>query len=299
MHSGILFIDKPAGITSAGVVARVKRILGAERVGHAGTLDPDATGLLIVLVNGATRVASYAADGTKCYSGIMRLGVTTSTDDMAGEILTESSTIPPFEQVVEACARFVGPIQQVPPKVSAIKVGGKRAHKLSREGHDFELSAREVVVSRFDVEKISDTSFRYVVECSPGTYVRSLARDVGDLLGCGGAVESIRRERSGPFSVEGALTLEEIAWDRLRDWSLLIPHIPRIEISEESAAAIRNGHQITLKRVAELPEVASLPRSSIFCYASQGDPETLGLLHVLPTGELQVALNLGRYPGRK
>jgi tRNA pseudouridine55 synthase len=299
MHSGILFIDKPGGITSAGVVARVKRILGAERVGHAGTLDPDATGLLIVLVNGATRVASYAADGAKRYSGIMRLGVTTSTDDMAGEVLTESSTIPPFEKVVEACARFVGPIQQVPPKVSAIKVGGKRAHKLSREGHEFELSAREVVVSRFDVEKISDTSFRYVVECSPGTYVRSLARDVGDLLGCGGAVESIRRERSGPFSVEGALTLEEIGWERLRDWSLLIPHIPRIEISEESAAAIRNGHQITLKRVAELPEVASLPRPSLFCYASKGDPETLGLLNVLPTGELQVALNLGRYPGRK
>jgi len=299
MHSGILFIDKPAGITSAGVVARVKRILGAERVGHAGTLDPDATGLLIVLVNGATRVASYAADGAKRYSGSMRLGVTTSTDDMAGEVLSESSAIPPFEQVVEACARFVGPIQQVPPKVSAIKVGGKRAHKLSREGHEFELLAREVVVSRFDTEKISETSFRYVVECSPGTYVRSLARDVGDSLGCGGAVESIRRERSGPFSVEGALTLEEIGWERLRDWSLLIPHIPRIEISEESAAAIRNGHQITLKRVAELPEVASLPRPSLFCYASKGDPETLGLLNVLPTGELQVALNLGRYPGRK
>ncbi len=299
MHSGILFIDKPAGITSAGVVARVKRILGAERVGHAGTLDPDATGLLIVLVNGATRVASYAADGAKRYCGIMRLGVTTSTDDMAGEVLTESSTIPPFEKVVDACARFIGPIQQVPPKVSAIKVGGKRAHKLSREGHEFELSAREVVVSRFDIEKISDTSFRYVVECSPGTYVRSLARDVGDLLGCGGAVESIRRERSGPFSVEGALSLEEIAWERVRDWSLLIPHIPRIEITEESAAAIRNGHQITLKRVGELPEVASLPRPSLFCYASKGDPETLGLLNVLPTGELQVALNLGRYPGRK
>jgi tRNA pseudouridine55 synthase len=299
MHSGILFIDKPAGITSAGVVARVKRILGAERVGHAGTLDPDATGLLIVLVNGATRVASYAADGAKRYSGIMRLGVTTSTDDMAGEVLTESSTIPPFNKVVEACARFVGPIQQVPPKVSAIKVGGKRAHKLSREGREFELSAREVVVSRFDSEEISDTSFRYVVECSPGTYVRSLARDVGELLGCGAAVESIRREMSGPFSVEGALTLEQIAWSELRDWSLLIPHIPRIEISEEMAAAIRNGHQITLKRVAELPEVASLPKLSLFCYASKGDPETLGLLNVLPSGELQVALNVGRYPGRK
>jgi tRNA pseudouridine55 synthase len=299
MHSGIILIDKPAGITSAGVVGRVKRVLGAERVGHAGTLDPDATGLLVILVNGATRVASYAADGTKRYSGIMRLGVTTSTDDMAGAVLTESSDIPPFEKVLEASRQFVGPIQQIPPKVSAIKVQGQRAHKLSREGQEFELTAREVTVSRFDISKVSSASFSYVVECSPGTYVRSLARDIGEVLGCGGAVESIRREKSGPLSVEGALSLEQISWGHLQDWSLLIPHIPRVEISEEMAAAILNGHQLTLKRVAALPEVASLPRYSVFAYASTGERETLGLLKVLPTGDLQVAINLGRYPGQK
>jgi len=299
MHSGIILIDKPAGITSAGVVGRVKRVLGAERVGHAGTLDPDATGLLVVLVNGATRVASYAADGTKRYSGVMRLGVTTSTDDMAGEVLTESSEIPPFEQVLEASRTFVGAIQQVPPKVSAIKVQGKRAHKMSREGEVFELAAREVSVFRFDISKVSDTSFSYVVECSPGTYVRSLARDIGEVLGCGGAVESIRRETSGPLSVEGAILLEQISWDYLEDWSLLIPHIPRVEIPEEMAAAILNGHQITLKRVAALPEVAALPRDSIFAYASNGERETLGLLKVVASGELQVVINLGRYPGQK
>jgi tRNA pseudouridine55 synthase len=299
MHSGILLIDKPAGITSAGVVGRVKRMLGAERVGHAGTLDPDATGLLVVLVNGATRVASYAADGTKRYSGVMRLGVTTSTDDMAGEVLTASSSIPPFEKVLEVSRRFIGAIQQVPPKVSAIKVQGKRAHKLTREGHEFELNAREVTVSRFDIEPISKTSFRYVVECSPGTYIRSLARDIGEALGCGGAVESIRREKSGPLSVDGALSLEEISWGQLKDWSLLIPHIPRIEISEEMATAIRNGHQLTLKKVAQLPAVESLPRYSIFAYASEEDPETIGLLKVLGSGDLEVAINLGRYPGQK
>jgi tRNA pseudouridine55 synthase len=299
MHSGILLVDKPAGITSAGVVARVKRILGAERVGHAGTLDPDATGLLVILVNGATRVASYAADGSKRYSGIMRLGVTTSTDDMAGEVLSESSEVPPFEKILAASRRFIGTIQQVPPKVSAIKVQGQRAHKLTREGHEFELSAREVVVSRFDIETVSERSFRYVVECSPGTYIRSLARDLGESLGCGGAVESIRRERSGPLSVEGALSLEEISWGMLKDWSLLIPHIPRVEISEEMASAIRNGHQLTLKKVAQLPAVTSLPRYSIFAYASEEDPETIGLLKILGSGELEVAINLGRYPGQK
>ena len=299
MHSGIILIDKPAGITSAGVVGRVKRLLEAERVGHAGTLDPDATGLLVVLVNGATRVASYAADGTKRYSGVMRLGLTTSTDDMAGEVLTESSEVPLFEKVVEASRKFVGPIQQVPPKVSAIKVQGKRAHKMSREGEEFELAAREVSVFRFDISKVSDTSFSYVVECSPGTYVRSLARDIGEILGCGGAVESIRREKSGALSVEGAIPLEQISWGYLQDWSLLIPHIPRLEIPEEMAAAILNGHQLTLKRVAALPEVAALPRYSLFAYASKGEPETLGLLKVLASGELQVVINLGRYPGQK
>lgn len=299
MHSGIILIDKPAGITSAGVVGRVKRVLGAERVGHAGTLDPDATGLLVILVNGATRVASYAAEGTKRYSGVMRLGVTTSTDDMAGEVLSESSEIPAFEKVVEASRQFTGPIQQIPPKVSAIKVQGKRAHKLSREGQEFELMAREVTVSRFDIAKVSPSSFSYVVECSPGTYVRSLARDIGEVLGCGGAVESIRREKSGPLSVDGGISLEQISWGHLQDWSLLIPHIPRVEIPEEMAAAILNGHQLTLKRVAALPEVAALPRYSLFAYASRGERETLGLLKVLPTGDLQVVINLGRYPSQK
>ena len=214
-------------------------------------------------------------------------------------MLTESSEIPPFEKVLEASRQFVGPIQQIPPKVSAIKVQGQRAHKLSREGQEFELTAREITVSRFDISKVSSASFSYVVECSPGTYVRSLARDIGEVLGCGGTVESIRREKSGPLSVEGALSLEQISWGHLQDWSLLIPHIPRVEISEEMAAAILNGHQLTLKRVAALPEVASLPRYSVFAYASTGERETLGLLKVLPTGDLQVAINLGRYPGQK
>ncbi len=299
MHSGILLIDKPAGITSAGVVGRVKRLLGAERVGHAGTLDPDATGLLVILVNGATRVASYAADGIKRYSGVMRLGVTTSTDDMAGDILEQSDSIPTFDKVVEVAKRCLGTIQQVPPRVSAVKVQGKRAHKLTREGQEFTLRPREVTVSRFEISPVSENSFRYVVECSPGTYVRSLARDIGEALGCGGAVETIRRERSGPLSVDGAISLEQVSWGHLLDWSALVPEIMRIEIPDDMATAIRTGHQLTLKRVAQIPEVAALPRYSVFAYASAGDRETLGLLKISESGEVQVALNVGRYPGQK
>lgn len=299
MHSGIILIDKPAGITSAGVVARVKRVLGAERVGHAGTLDPDATGLLVVLVNGATRVASYAADGTKRYSGTMRLGVTTSTDDLAGDVLERCDVIPSFDKVVEASKRFVGAIQQIPPRVSSVKVQGKRAHKMTREGEEFTLLPREVTVYRFEISSLSEASFSYVVECSPGTYVRSLARDLGEALGCGGAVETIRRERSGPLSVEGAIPLEQVSWGHLLDWSLLIPEIPRIEIPEEIASAILSGHQLTLKKLAERPEVAALPRYSLFAYASAGEQETLGLLKVGASGEPTVSLNVGRYPRQK
>lgn len=299
MHSGILLIDKPAGITSAGVVARVKRALAAERVGHAGTLDPDATGLLVILVNGATRVASYAADGTKRYSGVMRLGVKTTTDDMAGEVLESSEEIPVFDKVVEASKRFLGAIQQVPPRVSSVKVQGRRAHKLTRQGEEFDLVAREVTISRFDIAKISESSFSYVVECSPGTYVRALARDLGEVLGCGGAVESIRRERSGPLSVEGAIPVEQASWGHLDDWSSLIPHIRRVEIPEAMAAAILTGHQLTLKRLADRPDIAALPRYSVFAYASEGERETLGLLKITGSGEIQVALNVGRYPGQK
>lgn len=299
MRSGILLIDKPAGMTSAGVVARVKRALQAERVGHAGTLDPDATGLLVVLINGATRVASYAADGVKRYSGRIRLGVTTTTDDMAGDVLSQTDDLPAFEQVQRASRNFLGLISQVPPRVSAIKVKGKRAHDLTRRGEDFELAARDVTISLFDITQVSPTSLSYVIECSPGTYVRSIARDLGEALGCGGAVESIRRERSGPLTVEGAISLEEVAWEKIGDWSQLIPHIPRVEFPESLSALLLNGHQRSLKDAALLLSKAGRQPHELLAYASQGERETLGLLRVVAPGELCVELNVGRYPAQK
>jgi tRNA pseudouridine55 synthase len=299
MRSGILLIDKPAGITSAGVVGRVKRVLGAERVGHAGTLDPDATGLLVILVNGATRVASYAADGAKRYSGLIRLGITTTTDDISGDVLSECEDIPPFERVEAASKAFVGSIQQVPPRVSAIKVGGKRAHKMTRDGEAFELAPRTVTVSVFNVRKVSVNTFAYEIECSPGTYVRSLARDLGSALGCGATVESIRRERSGPLSVDNALQIDQVSWERLEDWSLLIPEVPRVELPEELAAAILTGHQQSLRVVRDNPAVSVLSPDSLVAYRSIRGRETLGLLRILPSSEVRVEINIGRYPAQK
>ena len=299
MHSGIILIDKPARMSSAGVVARVKRILGAERVGHAGTLDPDATGLLVVLVNGATRVASYAADGIKRYTGRIRLGVTTTTDDLGGDILEQSAVIPSFEEVLQASKPLTGTYQQLPPKVSAKKVGGKRAYDMTRRGVEFELTTREVTVSLFGLSQVSPDTVEYEIECSPGTYVRALARDLGAALGCGAAVESIRRERSGPLSLDGAIQIEDVGWEQLRDWSALIPHIPRLTMPEELSAAILNGHQKSLLKARELPQVRDAGRDTLVAYASEGDRETLGLLRILPTGDVVVALNVGRYPGQK
>ena len=251
-RSGVLIIDKPAGITSAGVVSRVKRALGARKVGHAGTLDPDATGLLVCLINQATKVASYAVEGEKVYSGSIRFGIRTTTEDMSGEVLSENTDFPPFSVVAEAARVFDGHIRQVPPKVSALKVDGKRAYALQRAGVAFELQGREVIVSSLDLAPLSEDVDRcqrvsYRLTCSPGTYVRALARDLGEAVGCGATVESIRRERSGPLSVEMGVSLEEIGWEHLHDWGILVPHLPRIEVDLSLLARLRQGRADALR----------------------------------------------------
>jgi tRNA pseudouridine55 synthase len=296
MRNGVVLIDKVANMSSAAVVARVKRHLKADKVGHAGTLDPDATGLLICLVNGATRVASYALDGMKVYSGTMRLGVRTSTDDMTGDVIEESTILPSFEAASRAARYFVGTIEQVPPKVSAIKVGGRRAYQLERAGHDVQLKGRQVVVEQFDVTEISDRTIGYRIVCSPGTYVRALARDLGEKLGCGAAAETIRREGSGHFSVSDAVALEDLSWDRVQDWSILVPHVPRIVVSSQLAIDLLQGRMAALSSVG--PLVAPLSEGvEIVAYAAEGrEGETLGLLRLDGARNVGFELNVARQP---
>ena len=293
-RSGIICIDKPAGISSAGVVARVKRALGADRVGHAGTLDPDATGLLIILINGATRVASYAADGSKVYSGEIRLGVTTTTDDLSGEVLTVRDVDADFAAVAARAALFLGSSMQTPPKVSAKKIGGKRAYKLHRDGHEFELAAREIHVQRFDLQPPDDrNTVRYLVEVSPGTYVRSLARDLGEQLCCGAAVKSIRREASGYFGVDRAIPMEAVSWGAVRDWSELVPDMPRVSLSDGVADGLISGQQRAL--VAAWQESNWIERNvKHVIYSRAGTPDPLGILKVDPGGGFSFELNVAR-----
>ncbi|MFE7066992.1 tRNA pseudouridine(55) synthase TruB [Microbacterium sp. NPDC057658] len=215
---GILLVDKPGGLTSHDVVARTRRAFGTRKVGHAGTLDPMATGLLVIGIEGATRLLTYIVGAEKTYEATIRLGAVTSTDDAEGEILhraDESALAAIEEAAIDAgVAALTGAISQVPSAVSAIKVDGRRAYDRVRGGEEVVLPARDVVVSRFDVvaRRRDDHAIDLdvVVDCSSGTYIRSLARDLGAALGVGGHLTALRRTRVGPFDVRDAVTIDAL-----------------------------------------------------------------------------------------
>lgn len=212
---GLLVVDKPGGMTSHDVVSRVRRIMRTRKVGHAGTLDPMATGVLVLGLERATKLLGHLALDTKAYVATLRLGASTTTDDAEGELLSETDGSAVDEESVRAgIASLTGPIQQVPSAVSAVKVNGRRAYEMVRAGETVELDARPVEVSRFDLLALrrteSTTELDVVVECSSGTYVRALARDLGEQLGVGGHLGELRRTRVGPFGLAPARTLEQL-----------------------------------------------------------------------------------------
>ncbi len=209
--SGWIVLDKPAGVTSTHAVARIKRIFDARKVGHAGTLDPLATGILPIALGEATKTVSYAVDDEKAYEFTVRWGIETTTDDAEGDSAQESAARPTISDIEAVLPEFTGSINQVPPKFSAIKVNGDRAYDLARDGEDIKLKPRPVEILELSVVDTPDadhTTFSAV--CGKGTYVRSLARDIGRRLGCFGHVSALRRTRVGPFSLDDATTLEEL-----------------------------------------------------------------------------------------
>lgn len=248
-RSGILLVDKTEGMSSAQVVAAVKKRLRVSRCGHAGTLDPMATGLLIILLNSATRLASYAGHGAKRYSGTIRWGITTSSDDITGEVLTRSTDLPAFDRQLEASERFIGEIEQIPPKISAIKVEGRRAYKLARDNVEFELKSRKVTIHSLELHPLDERTSRFVISSSPGTYIRSIARDLGEVLGCGACLGSLRRESSDPFDVSKAVTLENVAEEHIQDWGDLFPGAATLLVSEEEARKLLGGARAELQRM--------------------------------------------------
>ncbi len=249
--SGWLVVDKPAGLTSTAVVNKVRWAMDAKKAGHAGTLDPEATGVLAVALGEATKTVPYITDALKAYTFTVRLGQATNTDDAEGEVIASSDARPTDDQIKEALLPFVGEIMQVPPKFSAVKIDGQRAYKLARDGEDVELAARPLWVEELVlVDRPDPDHVMLEMTCGKGGYVRSIARDLGAALGCHGHVKELRRIWSGPFEAENGLSIEQI--DEMAKTTALdeylhpleagLADLPEVKCTPEGATRLRNGN---------------------------------------------------------
>ncbi|MBV9075561.1 MAG: tRNA pseudouridine(55) synthase TruB [Acidobacteria bacterium] len=272
----VLVIDKPSGVTSHDVVARVRRLLGERSVGHLGTLDPLATGVLPLLIGRYTRLAQFFSAGTKVYEGVIRLGFSTDTYDADGEALSPPQNIQvTLEQLRQTANEFLGEIEQQPPKFSAKKVAGVPAYKLARKNRDVELKTVQVKVHRFEVESLAGDEARFSAEVSTGTYVRSLAHDLGRRLGCGAHLAALRRTASGEFTLKDAIVLERLIamkelagsvqeeLERLtREISVhprrVLAELPSVTVDDQAAGLIANG------RAVNLPEFSGAKLAKVF-----------------------------------
>lgn len=249
--SGWLVVDKPAGVTSTAVVNKVKWALSAQKAGHAGTLDPAATGVLAVALGEATKTVPYIAEALKCYRFLVTFGAATTTDDAEGRVTETAGARPTDDQIAAALPAFRGEILQVPPQFSAVKVEGERAYDLAREGVEMDLAARPLWVERLEMVARPDPDHvELEMVCGKGGYVRAIARDLGRALGCLGHVQWLRRSWSGPFRAEAGLSLDEI--DRMAKTEELDRHLlplqlgladlPELPATAEGAARLRNGN---------------------------------------------------------
>jgi tRNA pseudouridine55 synthase len=210
MKSGIVVLKKEEGITSQGAVSRVKRLFGEQKAGHTGTLDPLATGVLPILLGRAVKASEYMLSSDKYYRAKLKLGITTDTEDITGNVVRTEAEIPTEREVLSVLEKFRGEILQIPPMVSALKVGGKKLCDLAREGIVIEREARPITVHSLVAERIAEDAYRLDVICSKGTYIRTLCADIGKALGCGGVMETLCRAEASGFSLADAYTLEAL-----------------------------------------------------------------------------------------
>ena len=272
--SGLLPVDKPEGVTSHDVVDHARRSLGTRTIGHLGTLDPGASGLLVLAVGSATRCAVVWQGGRKTYSGLARFGVVTDTQDVDGRVLATSETRPEPAAVVQAAAAFTGDLLQVPPMVSALKQGGERLYEKARRGESVVREPRPVRVDAWRFAAVTPEQARFEVDCSGGTYVRTLVHDLGQALGCGAALAELRRLRSEPFTLEHACSWEQLASTPaeglLERWGVPLDRaletLPAMVLDAEAASAIGHGQGPRVLRVAA--PIGAGPRSVVFRDAS-------------------------------
>ena len=285
--NGVVIVDKPAGITSHDVVDRVRKLLGVKKAGHTGTLDPMATGVLAVCVGEATKIASFLAGDDKGYEATMRLGVRTDTQDMTGRVVTEQEPRVTEADVKAVLATFSGTITQVPPKYSAVKVRGKALYKWARKGVNVEAAARQVSIREIHVRGIALPLVSFAVTCSKGTYVRTLCADAGDRLGCGAALERLRRTASGIFREEDAVRLDGDSDDGIRatlergliPMSRALPGLRDIVIPPLLEQKLLKGHQPDVEGLAAL-QIPSLAAADVVKFVT-GEGRLVALARML------------------
>ena len=259
---GVLLLDKPLGLSSNDALQKAKRLYRAEKAGHTGTLDPLATGLLPLCFGAATKFSQISLDADKRYLATLKLGITTRTADAEGEVLLTREVSVTREQVEQACARFSGPISQVPPMHSALKRDGKPLYEYARAGIEVEREARLVTIHRIDILGGQDDVWTLDVRCSKGTYIRTLAEDIGAALGCGAHLSGLRRTGSGPLTLEAAFTLEQLAamTEDQRDAALqatdmLLADWPVVRLDSEDAGRFLSGVRRRISSLADAPAV--------------------------------------------
>jgi tRNA pseudouridine55 synthase len=275
--SGWLILDKPCGMTSTQAVGKVRWLFNAAKAGHAGTLDPLATGVLPIALGEATKTVSAVQDGGKIYRFSIRWGVATSTDDAEGDVVATSNRRPAQSEVEARLPDFTGEIMQTPPAFSAIKIGGERAYDIARAGGDVALAPRPVVVEKLTLLRHGEETSEFEMACEKGTYVRALARDLAQALGTRGHVAALRRTAVGDFTEARAVTSETLEATADRD-ALLLPvaagltRLPEVRLSPEQAAALRNGNPVLLTG-------AGAPVALPAAWASaRGEPVALGIV---------------------
>jgi tRNA pseudouridine55 synthase len=277
--SGWLIVDKPAGVSSAAVVNKVRWAFDAKKAGHAGTLDPEATGILAIALGEATKTIPYVTDSLKAYEFTMRLGQATNTDDAEGVVTRQSSHRPSDAEIKNALGKFVGNIQQVPPAFSAVKIDGERAYKMAREGIDVDIAARPLwVESLLLIDRPSQDYAVLELVCGKGGYVRSIARDLGEALGCHGHVSTLRRIWSGPFNMRDSVHVDLLdkfsktpELDKfLKPLEVGLQGIPNVVVSKEAVSKLRNGNPAMV--------VASELQYGDECWGSfDGEPIAIGI----------------------
>lgn len=280
MNSGFFLIDKDEGVSSASVVSKLKKKFNFKKVGHTGTLDPFATGLLVCPINSATRLSNFVLDTKKVYSGIILFGKKTDSDDITGNVMSESSDFKfTFNDILKIRDSFLGKITQVPPKLSAIKIDGKRAYDKFRKNEDFEMKERAVEVFSFEILHFNDNEISFRICCSKGTYIRSIARDFGEKLGVPSCLKTLRREKTSIFDVKDSKLISEVNLEDMILWYKIFDNDQKLLLTDDEINKLNVGNDVFLNNLSNSDSYKKkFQENDILYYTSSLNEQKSGVL---------------------